>query len=193
MRLFTILFVSAFAAMAWAEPLSLPAPQTDGGMPLAEALSNRQTVRRFPNARKPTEQQLSNLLWAANGVNRSNGKRTAPSAMNRQEIQLAVLTEDGLFTYDAKTNTLTAVATDTIPDDLRGEASLYIILYYDKQVQGREWALVDAGFVGQNIYLWCASENWKTVFLGSLDRPRIAALLGCDPEEVLFAQKVGIN
>lgn len=187
------LLAFCFALPLFAETITLPAPRRTGGMPLAEALCARRTERRFPGAVRPTPQHLADLLWAANGVTRPDGKRTAPSAMNRQEIELAVATADGVFTYDAKAHTLTRVETDDLLPELRGEASVYLILYYDRTAQKRESALVDAGFVGQNVYLWCASEGWGTVFLGTVDRKRVAAVLGCGEDEVLYAQKIGIR
>lgn len=190
--LFALLALCAVLPLA-AETLTLPAPRKTGGMPLAEALNARRTERKFPDAVNPTPQQLADLLWAANGVTRPDGKRTAPSARNCQEIELAVATADGVFTYDAKANTLTRVETDDTLDTLRGDASVYLILYYDRDAQKRESAVVDAGFVGQNVYLWCASEGWGTVFLGTVDRRRVAAVLGCGEDEVLYAQKIGIR
>lgn len=88
------------------KPISLPRPQTDGGKPLMQALKDRHTTREFSSA-KLAPQVLSNLLWAAFGINRPDtGKRTAPSAMNWQEIDIYVATADGLYVYDAKGNKL---------------------------------------------------------------------------------------
>ena len=96
-----LLCTASFAA----EPrtiLALPNPQTDGGRPLMQVLKHRNTSRAF-SPEKLSAQVLSNLLWAAFGVNRPDGgRRTAPSAMNWQEIDIYVATADGLFLFDAK-------------------------------------------------------------------------------------------
>jgi len=85
------------------KPISLPPPQTDGGRPLMQLLKERKSSRDFAAEKLPL-QLLSNLLWAAFGVNRPDGRRTAPSAMNWQEIDIYVATAEGLFLYDAKGN-----------------------------------------------------------------------------------------
>ncbi|HYW44229.1 MAG TPA: nitroreductase family protein [Bryobacteraceae bacterium] len=84
------------------KPIVLPAPQTSGGKPLMQALKERKSTREFsPEKLSP---RLSNLLWAAWGINREDGRRTAPSASNRQEIDIYVVTADGAYVYDAKGN-----------------------------------------------------------------------------------------
>ena len=195
MRKSALMFIPALLAaciVCAEEAVKLPAPVKTGGMPLMEALANRKSNRRTAGA-KPTLQQLSNLLWAANGVTRPDGKRTAPSAMNKQEIELAVLTAEGLFTYDPLANTLTPTpACVDLTDQLRG-ASAFVILHYNSANQTRENALVDAGFVGQNLYLYCTSQGWPTVFLGSIDRGKLSQALGCNEKEVLYAQRIGIQ
>ena len=81
------------------ETVQLPDPQRTGGMPLFEALNNRQSARSY-SPQKLTMQQLSNLLWAAYGVNRDDGRRTAPSARNVQEFDIYLIMEDGWYVYD---------------------------------------------------------------------------------------------
>ena len=95
-------------------PIRLPMPQTDIGRPLMQVLKDRSSTRTFSPARLPA-QTVSNLLWAAFGVNRpDSGKRTAPSAMNWQETDIYVATADGLYIYDAKTQQLDAVSRDDV-------------------------------------------------------------------------------
>ena len=95
----------------------LPAPQTDGGRPLMQALKERKSTREFSGEKLPV-QVLANLLWAGFGVNRPDGRRTAPSAMNWQEIEIYVVAADGAYVYDAAKNQLVPVA----KEDLRGLA-----------------------------------------------------------------------
>lgn len=173
------------------EWMALPAPQKQGGMPLMEALAARKTNRQNRGP-APTLAQLSDLLWAANGVSRPDGRRTAPSAMNRQEIQLAVLTADGLYQYDPAAHDVLWQPVGEAFEEVRAGASALVIFYYDSAEQSREYALIDTGFVGQNIYLLCASKGWSCAFLGAFNRRLFAAALECEEAEVLFAQRVGL-
>ena len=173
-----LIAILGLAASAVAENVKLPEPQKTGGMPLMEALAKRSTSRRTAGE-APTPQQLSNLLWAANGITRPDGKRTAPS--------------DGLFTWDPEANELIETpACVALDDQLRG-ASALLIYHYNKSQQSRDAALADCGFVGQNVYLFCASEGWKTVFLGTVDRAKFAVALGRGEDEILFAQRIGVK
>lgn len=171
--------------------VALPAPQKQGGMPLMEALAARRTNRQNRGP-APTLEQLSDLLWAANGVSRPDGRRTAPSAMNRQEIQLAVLTADGLYQYDPEAHGVLLQPVGAAFEEVRAGASAFVVFYYDSAEQSHEYALIDMGFVGQNIYLLCASKGWNCAFLGVFNRRLFAEALGCEESEVLFAQRVGL-
>ncbi|HPT27646.1 MAG TPA: SagB/ThcOx family dehydrogenase, partial [Bryobacteraceae bacterium] len=157
---------------------TLPPPSNNGGMPLMNALKARSSSRDF--AGKPLPQQvLSNLLWAAYGVNRpaSNG-RTAPSAHNWQAVDLYVALPDGLFLYNAKAHALELVSKSDArvlagTQDFVGTAPLNIVMVAriskmkasseDSQADLVNWAAVEAGAVSQNIYLFCASEGLATV------------------------------
>lgn len=189
--------------------ITLPAPSRDA-MTLGAALDARATHRDF-SSEPLTDQELSDLLWAANGYNRpADGKRTAPTAVNRQEIDLYVCRADGAWLWDAAANALVPAAAA----DLRGftgrmnagdanfalaapVALVYVIDFERQGMQARpadafKYAAVDCGFVGQNVYLHCAAAGLHTVFLGMIDAPAIASALGLPPTRVpLFAQTVG--
>jgi nitroreductase len=186
-------------------PVLLPPPQTDGGKPLMQALALRATSRAFAPDPIP-EQTLSNLLWAAWGINRpAEGKRTAPSARNWQEIDLMVVRADGTFVYDAAANRLRPVAAG----DRRAlagvqpvvkDAPLTLLLVADtsrmkgadKDPEQRQWMWADAGFISQNVYLFCASEGLATGVRALVDRPALAKALGLKENQViLLAQCVG--
>ena len=95
------------------KPVSLSPPQTTGGRPLMHVLKDRSTSRSF-SSEKLSPQMLSNLLWAAFGINRpESGHRTAPSAMDRQEIDIYVAMAEGLYVYEAKTHVLQPVSPGT--------------------------------------------------------------------------------
>jgi len=104
--IFAVLFCS-LAGYA-ADSIQLPNPQTEGGKPLMQALKDRKTIRTFSEEKLPV-QTLANLLWAAFGINRPDGRRTAPSAKNWQEIDIYVATADGLFLWDHKKNALNPI------------------------------------------------------------------------------------
>jgi hypothetical protein len=89
--------------------IALPAPDKSGGLPLMEAIAKRHSMREFAHRELPLA-MLSNLLWAANGVNRADGGRTAPSALNAQEIDIYVALPSGAYSYDAHANALRLVA-----------------------------------------------------------------------------------
>jgi nitroreductase len=187
------------------KPVLLPAPAMKGGMPLMQALSERKTTRKFTPEKLPL-QTISDLLWAANGVNRpSERKRTAPSAMNRQEISIYAAMEEGLFLYDAFANRLITV----LAEDIRGAtgsqdfvASVPVNLIYvatvstDSTVAEKDrifYPAVDTGFVGQNVYLYCASAGLGTVVRGMVDRTMLEKKMGLRPDQrIMLSQSVGV-
>jgi len=203
-----IAWVMAPGARSWAgelAPILLPAPQTDGGKPLMQALSLRATSRAFAPDPIPA-QTLSNLLWAAWGINRpADGKRTAPSARNWQEIDLMVVRADGTFLYDAAANRLRPVAAGdhralTGVQPFVKDAPITLLLVADtsrmkgavKDSDQRQWIWADAGFISQNIYLFCASEGLATGVRALVDRPALMKALGLKEHQViLLAQCVG--
>jgi nitroreductase len=190
---FALLAAAFVAAPVIADDdIRLPSPQKTGGMPLLDTLNARKSERQTQGP-KPTLQQLSDVLWAANGITRPDGKRTAPSAMNRQEIEIAVLTADGLYEWDEDDNTLDREETSVDLSDQLNGASMLLIFSFDKDDQNPQYAQVDCGFIGQNVYLYCTSQGWNTVFLGSIDRKKLARALDCDVDEVLYGMRIGIR
>ena len=112
-RTLSIFAVAFIAGRLFAQSIDLPAPQKTGGMPLMEALAKRSTARAF-DSKELSPPQLSSLLWAAFGINRPDGKRTAPSAMNFQETDIYVLLKQGAYVYSAKSNKLDLVVAEDI-------------------------------------------------------------------------------
>jgi SagB-type dehydrogenase family enzyme len=186
------------------QDISLPPPRMEGGKPLMQALKERQTTRAF-SAKKLPLQVMSDLLWAAAGVNRPNdGKRTVPSAKNWQEIEVYAVTEDGAYLYDAKANRLTAVAKGdlrklTSTQDFTAPAPLNLVYVADiskmKDAAPEDQALysgADTGFISQNVYLFCASEGLATVVRASVDRKELAIALKLPAQKrITLAQTVG--
>ncbi len=202
-----IVFVCPASAGAQeAKPVDLPQPQTDGGKPLMEALKARHTTREFKSdALAP--QVLSNLLWAAFGINRpESGKRTAPSAVNWQEIDIYVATADGTYVYDAKAHRLNPVVAGdhraaTGRQDFVEDAPVNLVYVADLARMGNSsvedrnfYSAVDTGFIAQNVYLFCASEGLAVVVRGMVDRPALAKLLKLRPDQkIIVAQTVGYS
>lgn len=189
-------------AAAESQPLTLPAPQTAGGKPLMQALMERQTRREFSTNALPL-QTLANLLWAGFGTNRIDGRRTAPSTMNAQVIDLYVATTQGVMRYDATNHMLRPVAFGDMRGKTGGQdfvkaAPVALILVADlsrlekARPEDRErYAAIDTGCITQNLYLFCASEGLATV-VHEVDRRELPALLKLKPEQrIILAQSVG--
>lgn len=209
------LAATLFAAMeilnAQAAATELPAPQKTGGKPLMETLAARATRRDYnPDAPALTQAQLSNLLWAAYGINRDDGRRTAPSALNRQDITLYVLLKTGTYTYDATRHALIPVeiAGKNIGDiraisgrqSFAGNAQLSLVYVSDfsrlgkpdADPEAREMAAISAGAIAQNAALFCASEGLLTGVRMSIDKEKLGAALGLKKSQwISLAQSVG--
>lgn len=182
---------------------TLPPPRKDGGRPLMQALQLRRSTREFA-ARPLPPQVLSDLLWAAYGVNRAGGERTAPYWRHIMVIDVYAAMADGVWLYDPQAHVLrphlgTDVRALTGRQEFAGAAPLNLVYVAhgermtDVSAEDRRlYASVDAAFAGQNVYLFCASEGLATVFRGALDYARLnqALRLG-EGQFVTFAQTVG--
>lgn len=181
----------------------LPAPQISGGKPLLAALAERHSTREFLTTPLP-RQMLANLLWAAFGINRpETGGRTAPSTMNSQEVDIYVALPDGLFRYAARSNRLDLVSREDVRGLTTGqkeikEAPLALIYVADlprlakaQPDKRAAYGQIDAGFISQNVYLFCASEGLGTV-VHELDRGPLSAAMKLKPDQqIIVAQAVG--
>jgi len=202
--LVAVAVASTLASAQELKPIKLPAPQMTGGMPLMQALKERQTIRDY-TAEKLSPQVLSNLLWAAFGINRpESGKRTAPSAVNWQEIDIYAALEEGLFLYDAKANELKPILAQDIrgatgPQPFVAGAPLNLVFVADYTRMGKAdstakdtYSACDTGFISQNVYLYCASEGLGTVVRGYVDKEALAKTMNLLPtQKVVLAQTVG--
>ena len=184
--------------------VKLPVPKTDIGKPLMQVLKLRHSSREFSQKKLPL-QLLSSLLWAAFGVNRAEtGGRTAPSAHDWEEIDVYVATADGLYVYDARKHALKRVlAKDIRPQTglqpYVADAPINLVYVADlsrmaeaTQEEKAYYSGPDAGFIAQNVYLFCASEGLATVVRGLIDRPALTKLMKLTPNQrVVLAQTVG--
>lgn len=207
----TLRLIGVLASMAAAsvlaedlEEIVLPAPNTEGGRPLMQVLKARQSRRAF-DSRSLSPQVLSDLLWAAAGINRpDSGKRTAPSALNWQEIQVYAILAEGAYRYDAASHVLRPVAAGDLRP-LAGQQSfvkdaplnlLYVADYTRmNQVPADKldvMASADAGFVAENVCLFCASEDLANVVRASVDQEGMAKALGLPATmKIILAHTVG--
>jgi SagB-type dehydrogenase family enzyme len=184
--------------------IHLPPPRLDGGLPLMQALARRQSQRAF-SPEPLDDATLSDLLWAAAGVNRPDlGGRTAPSAMNAQEVALYAAMPQGLYRYEPAAHELRRV----VASDVRGvtgyqdfvdDAALDLIYVADHGRMGlvpasqrTAYACAAAGAMAQNVYLACASAGLATVVRAWFDREALGrAMHLSDDEQLLLAQTVG--
>jgi SagB-type dehydrogenase family enzyme len=206
---FRIKFISvltlilSLCASAQNTSIPLPKPDTIGGKPLMQVLKERKSSRTFSD-KKIADQVMSNLLWAAFGINRPDGHRTAPSAMNWQEIDIYVFTADGVSLYDARSHALQPVMkgdfrAKTGMQDFVAAAPLNLVYVADfKRVKSRtpedatKFSAADCGFIAENAYLYCASEGLAVVVRASVDQQEIGKPLRLGPEQkVILAQTIG--
>ena len=184
--------------------IQLPAPQKDIGKPLMQVFNLRQSFRSFTTTKLPM-QEISNILWAAFGINRTDeGKRTAPSARNWQDIDIYVFLLEGVYIYQAKDNKLEQIS----DADLRGMAGvqdfvktapLNLVYVSDQSKMGKAskedkmmYSGADAGFIAQNVYLYCASQDLGVVVRAMVDKKALAEKLNLKPGQVIvLAQTIG--
>ncbi len=183
--------------------IRLPEAQTGGGKPLRQALKERKSSRAFSGKELP-QQVLSDLLWAAFGINRPGAeKRTAPSAHNMQEIDIFVATHKGLYLYEPKQHTLKPVS----KEDIRGVTGkqdfvamapvnlIYVADHSRMDSVGEEkdfYSAIDCGFISQNVYLYCASEGLATVARAWVDKEALGKAMNLNPKQkIILTQTVG--
>lgn len=158
---------------------------------LYEALEKRKSSREF-SSKKLSEEMISNLLWSANGINREDGKRTAPSAMNKQEIELYVVLSSGVYLYVEEENLLKRISPENMTYKTGYNAPMSILYVIDKDKQDIKLGYVDSGFIGQNIYLFSALNDLNTVFKGSFDKEYFTKALELpENKEIIFMQDIG--
>jgi hypothetical protein len=192
-----------------AQDISLPAPDRTGGKPLMQALSERQSTRTFTKDQL-TQQQLSDLLWAGWGINRDDQKkRTAPSSRNVQEMDIYVTLPGGLYMYVAESNTLKQINNKDLrmytgTQDFVADAALNLVYVSDMGKLGKKEgdiikesdllsSYANTGFIAQNVYLYCASENLGCVVRGMVPKDKLSQEMGLKSNQVIIlAQTVGV-
>jgi len=180
------------------DTIKLLAPDTLGGKPLMQAIVHRKSDRTF-DSRNLSLKHLSEILWVANGINRSNGKRTVPSAMAQYPLQTYAVLANGIYFYNPQKHQLEPVAkgdfrslvgkqtfVDTAP------LNLLFIAKARNANDKFEMAMMDSGYCGQNVYLYCASEGLKCVVRGGAKEVELLKAMNLDANyKFILAQTVG--
>ena len=193
-----------FAAAQQLQPIELPPPRADFGKSLAQALKQRRSMREFED-RPLAPQVLSELLWCAYGVNRPvSADRTAPSWRHARETEVFAVMANGVWRYDPIAHRLMPhlaadVREQTGVQDFVGTAPLDLVYVSNAEHMSgisrdeqHRFAAADIGFIGQNVYLYCASEGLACVFRASLDGDKLARTLKlAETQFIGFSQTVG--
>ena len=171
----------------------LPTPERNGGMPLMQALNERRSIKEFDN-RQIDDQTLSEILWAAYGVNRSGGLRTIPTAMNQKDLDVFAAKTDGVWRFDANKHALIPVSSDNIlplfsTQDYMKNVPLVLIYTGSKN---EDYPVMHAGSAYQNVELYAASKGLASVVRGYFDKQAVAkALMLPNTKTVIVSQAVG--
>ncbi len=195
--------VAAAGTAAGAKTIALPPARTSGGKPLTDTLMLRRSIREYSDKPLPP-QVLSDLLWSAFGINRPSGDRTAPYWRHIMVIDVYAAMADGTWLYDPRLHALVLHQEDDLRartglQDFVGHAPLNLVyVAHGERMQDvspedrRLYGSVDASFIGQNVYLFCASEGLATVFRGAVDNEALGKAMHLEAGPfVTFAQTVG--
>lgn len=193
--------------------IKLQKPQLELEFPLMKALEKRRTKRRWKDD-SLSDQELSNLLWAARGISqekskRTKSKRTAPSGCNAQEIRVYVLLEKGVFLYNEENHALVEILAKDIREHVGTQkmmksAPVGLVFVADLSrmtspfLRGKEaqqfTAWVDTGFISQNVYLYCAAANLSTAVLSLVNRDNLQKLMQLqEHEKIVLTQVIGYS
>jgi nitroreductase len=188
------------------EIIKLPEPNKTGGKPLMQAMNERQSSRDFID-KDLTQQQISDLLWSAYGINRpETGKHTIPTSRNIQDMEVYITTKEGAFLYLPKENALqklsgTDIREITGKQDFVKVAAVNLVYVSDFSKAGTAsdeiktmTAATHCGSMGQNVYLYCASEGLISVFRAMVDKAELAKALNLpENKRVIYCQSVGYS
>jgi SagB-type dehydrogenase family enzyme len=204
---FIIIFIVGFIISLPAQELKLIQllpPDLNNGKSLMQSLNERKSSREF-SEKDLALHEISSLLWAANGINRpAEGKHTAPTAMNWQDIDIYVLMKEGIYVYDPVQSQLKAIAsgdfrTSAGTQEYVAKAPVNLVYVSDfsrmknaKEESKPAYAASDAAFIAQNVYLYCASANLAVVVRASFDKEKLATVLKLNSNQnIILAQTVG--
>ena len=201
-RFFAAAAVTAVMFSLAAQDVKLPAPDTKGGKPLMQCMAERRSARNFAPRALPA-QVLSNIFYAADGINRADGRKTVPTARNVQNQQIYAATADGAWLYEPKTHTLKKLSGKDIralcgKQPFHAKAPLVLVYVAEPAKAGRThddqlgYAANHAGYASQNVYLYAASEGLNTVVCAMVDREALAKALGLSAgQQIMYTQPIG--
>lgn len=201
-KVLVILFVLALCSSVYAEEevINLPEPVKTGGLPLMEAISNRQSSSNFQDTELP-DKDLATLLWAAGGINRPDGKLVYPTAVNAQDIIIFAFTKSGVYRFNPDSNSLTVIEHgDYRPyaavQDFGAKSAVNLVYVQDTSrwpkgfkatpEQIREAGFSHAGFSMQNVYLYAASQNWGAHCVMSMNYEKLPEILSLTETQSLI-------
>ena len=194
-KLITALFITTMiCSLSYGQEkvIKLTTPDKTRGKTVMQALADRKSEREFKD-QALSQRDLSDLLWAAVGVNRPDGKRTSPTAMNKQEITVYAVLPEGAYKYEADKHQLTLIKAGDFRAAVAGQQDFVTkapvsleIVSDTKQFGGdsKTYAWVDAGIVSQNINIFCAGVGLATVPRSSMDVKRLTEVLNLKDGEV---------
>ncbi len=193
--MFTLMLAAVAVNMNAQEVKQLPQPDMQLSVTLTEALQKRRSDREYNADRDITDQQLSQILWAACGVNRPDKKLlTIPTAINAQDIQVYVCRKDGVALYQPYDNTLKKVSSEDIRPLLAERqqnmknAPVFLLIVSDQEKfrhNAEVYGAMDAGYASQDICLMCAALGLKTVPRAMMNKEAVAKALGLGEKQIL--------
>ena len=199
-----LVLCSLVTTAAELKEIVLPKPDLKGGKPLMQCFAERKTLRRFDTAKLP-DQIVSDILFAADGVTRADGRKTVPTARNKQNQRVYAFTAEGVYLYNCGKHTLVPVCAGdhrkicgTQP--FHAKAPLVLVFVSDMSAVGNTpelqalYAGNHSGSASQNVYLYAASKGLATVVCGMLDRAKIKEFLKLGKDDmVIFSQPIGMR
>jgi len=191
-KMIGVLMTGLVATSVWAADIKLPAPDKSNKTTLIGALENRHSDREFAN-KAIDEKTLSTLLWVAYGINRPDGKRTIPTALDKKDLNIYVFNKDGIWLYDAPTNTLKQQVKGNHLGLFQKQeymATVPVVLVYTGSTE--EYAVMHAGSAYQNVELFAAANNMASIVRGYFDHDKVAEVLALPAgQRVIISQAIG--
>ncbi len=191
---------AAEAPFSGQEVLVLPPDGKNNPFPLERALKERKTNRSYDPGRTLSLPEISRLLWAADGVNRENGRRTAPSALGRYPVEILAALPQGVYRYEPQSHRLVRIMADDLRSRIPAQAAFkqagMILLYIidREKVSGKDlgWADLEIGCIGQNLFLEAAALGLGSGIFANMNTEEVAKMLGLKNNRMLrIAQAVG--
>ena len=191
-KIIGVIMAGLMVTSAMAADINLPAPDKTNKTTLIEALENRHSDREFSN-KVVDNQTLSTILWAAYGVNRADGKRTIPTALDKKDLNIYVFNKDGIWLYDANANTLKQQSSKNHLNLFQKQDymnSVSTVLVYTGSTE--DYAVMHAGSAYQNVELYVAANNMASIVRGYFDHEKVQEVLNLPANQrVIISQAIG--